>query len=155
GTINPGEQRTFAFYSGPASGVQSVSCSLAVAFPASVGMNGGGNGGGIIHIAGTLTASPLSVTQGDTVTITGAGILPPLFEEIRVTFDGVEVPGSPTSLIPPDGGLDVDVVVPLVSNGPHIIEVQGTYDAGTRVIRVTLASFTATVSGGLATTGAA
>src|SRR5690606_19683760 len=113
------------------------------------------NGGGIIHIAGTLTASPLSVTPGDTVTITGAGILPPLFEEIRVTFDGVEVPGSPTSLIPPDGGLDVDVVVPLVSNGPHIIEVQGTYDAGTRVIRVTLASFTATVSGGLATTGAA
>src|SRR5690606_36863813 len=84
GSLAAGEQRAFGHFICPVANVTSVGCSVTTMFPASTGGNGGGNGGGIIPVSGSLSASPPNIEPGGTVSLTGARIVPPVFDEIRV-----------------------------------------------------------------------
>jgi hypothetical protein len=139
GTLAAGATQAFPLWSGLVSDVSSVGCSGGVTFPAGSGTNGNGQGGGITPISGTLSVSDTSVSPGDTVTVNGAGLFPPMSTEYHVTVNGAAAPGSPTTLVMPAGSIDFDVVFPTA--GTYTLAVHN----GSAPGYSTFATFTITV----------
>lgn len=146
GTVDPGSARAFTTYAGPVSDVTNHHCTGGITFAFGDG-SGGGIGGTRFLIEGNITASPLNVDPGDTVTVTATGLLPPVSSVYTVTVNGVAAPGSPTTLVMPGGDLSFDVVFP--TSGTYTLAVHNVYSGQT----ITFASFTVNVTG-LAATGA-
>lgn len=146
GTLAPGETRALEMYSGPVADVLSHACSGGITCPAGTGGNGGGNGGGVVPIAGTISASGLNIDPGDTVTITGVGLLPSISDVFAITVDGAAAVGSPTLLVMPAGDLSFNVEFP--TSGTYTLAIHNVVEGQ----NVTFASFTISVAG-LAATG--
>lgn len=147
-TLAAGATQAFTFYTGPVSNIGSYTCAVGILFPSASGGTGNSNGGAVVPIAGTLSASPLSVDPGGTVTVTGAGLLPNVSDVFTVTVDGVPAPGSPATLDMPGGVLSFDVEFPTA--GSYTLAIHNEYNSRT----ITFASFTVIAGGaGLANTG--
>lgn len=151
GTLAAGATGQYTIWSGPVASVGSVSCSGGVALRDGTG-TGSGNGGGIIEVGGTIDVNR-TPAPGTTVTITAAGILPPLVTEYAVLLDGVPVSGSPVAAPGPGFGFVLDVVIPSnLTPGNHVISVVSSFNG----IDSAIAAFPFTVAGPqLAATGVA
>lgn len=151
GTLAAGATGQYTIWSGSVASVGSVSCSGGVALRDGTG-TGNGNGGGIIAIGGTIDVNR-TPAPGTTVTITAAGILPPLVTEYAVLLDGVPVSGSPVAAPAPGFGFVLDVVIPSnLTPGNHVITVVSSFNG----IDTAIAAFPFTVAGPqLAATGVA
>lgn len=126
GTLAAGAVGTYPVWSGLASEVSSASCSGSVSVLDGTG-NGGGTGGGVIPIGGTITVDR-TPAPGATVTITGDLIVPPVVSEYSVLLDGVPVAGSPVSAPGPDYDFTIDVDIPAsLAAGDHVITVVASY----------------------------
>jgi LPXTG-motif cell wall-anchored protein len=127
GSIPAGGTRSFPVWSGAiADGPSSASCSGSIEYPDAIG-GGGGTGGGIIPITGTIEATP-APAPGRTVTVSGDSVFPPVISSFRITLDGVEVPDSPRTITGPDFDFSALVVIPAgIAPGTHTIAVQGTF----------------------------
>lgn len=126
GTLAAGAVGRFTVWSGLAPAIYSASCSGGVDLRDGTGA-GGGNGGGVIAMGGTITIDR-TPAPGQTVTITADGVTPPLVTEYSVLLDGVPVSGSPVSAPPPDFGFMLDIAVPTsLAVGDHVISVVVTY----------------------------
>lgn len=145
-TLAAGETRSFAMYSGLAEAVSNYGCSGGVTFPPNLG-SGAGAGGTVVPVEGTLAASLLTVDPGDTVSITGSGLIPALSSSYAITVNGVAASGSPTTLVMPGSDLSFDVVFP--TSGTYTLAVHNVFGGQD----ITFASFTVNVTG-LAATGA-
>lgn len=139
GTIASGATQSFPLWTGTASGVSTAGCSVPIDFPASSGSNGNGTGGGVILIGGTITTSALAIPPGGTVSVAGAGLMPPINTTYHVTVNGAPAPGSPVTITVPAGEFDLDVVFPTA--GTYTLAVHN--DASPTDI--TFATFTVTV----------
>lgn len=146
GTIAPGETAIFEMYSGPASGIGGHGCGGGVLFPTNSGAAGGGAGGGIVSIGGTITASPLAIDPGESVTVEAADISIPV-GTYSVLVDGVPVTSGVTVQMPA-GTFGVDV--PFDSPGTYELTVVNTQTVGSvpfeRELDITYAVYTVTVA---------
>ena len=83
--------------------------------------------GGVIPVSGTIEASP-APAPGRTVTITAAGLLPPVASAYYVTVDGVDVAG-PFTTPAPDFAFSADVALPAnLAAGTHSVAVYAVFD---------------------------
>jgi hypothetical protein len=127
GTLAGGATGHYPIWSGPSSTGASGGCTGSVTLASGIG-SGNGTGGGIIPISGTIEASP-ALAPGRTVTVEGAGLVPPVITSFEVLFDGVPVDGSPVALSGgPDYAFTIDVDIPAtLAPGTHAITVVGSY----------------------------
>lgn len=126
GTLAAGGVGYYPVWSGLASEVSSASCSGSVEVRDGTG-NGGGTGGGVIPIGGTITVDR-TPAPGTTVRITGDQIVPPVVSQYAVLLDGVPVAGSPIAVSGPDFDFTIDVVIPSsLAPGRHVITVVASY----------------------------
>lgn len=122
GTLAAGAIGYYPIWSGLASEASSASCSGSVSVLDGTG-NGGGVGGGVIPIGGTITVDR-TPAPGTTVTLTGDNVVPTLVPEYAVLLDGVPVAGSPVAAPGPDYDFTLDVDVPAsLAPGDHVLTV--------------------------------
>jgi len=141
GTIAPGETLYTTVYTGPASGIAGYGCSAPITYPDGAGSNGAGMGAGFVHVDGTLSASPLSIAPGESVTVSGVG-LDRTEATYTVTVDGVEVAGSPITPTPGDFSLSV----PFPDPGTYTLAFLNSETIGGRDVTIAYAVFTVTVA---------
>ena len=126
GDLAAGATGYYPIWSGAVSLSPAASCGGGVDFPDGSG-NGGGTGGGVIPVSGTIEASP-APAPGRTVTITAAGLLPPVASAYYVTVDGVDVAG-PFTTPAPDFAFSADVALPAnLAAGTHSVAVYAVFD---------------------------
>lgn len=126
GTLAAGAIGYYPIWTGLASEASSGYCSGGVSLRDGTG-TGNGTGGGVIPIGGTITVDR-SPAPGETVTITGDLIFPPVVSEYSVLLDGVAVAGSPVVVSGPDFDFTIDVVIPAsLAPGDHVLTVVATY----------------------------
>lgn len=148
GTIPPGDTASFLIYSGPASNATGYDCGGGISYSPASDTNGGGIGGAIVPVAGTITTSPLTIAPGESVAIAGSGIVLPITTEFPVTVNGVEVPGSPMVLDAIAGTFGMSV--PFPNAGTYKLALTTEFNGRT----ITYAVWDVTVVAALPDTGA-
>lgn len=122
GTLEAGETGYYEVWTGDAASVtSSVACSGGVTRRDGT-ITGGGNGGGVISLGGTVTVTP-QLAPGVTATLVGDSITPPVSPTYAVLLDGADVAGSPITPGPsPKFAFSLEISIPdSLAPGTHAV----------------------------------